>query len=290
VPVLDAAQVASARQAGMESADEVGMNSPAGDIFEQVPDDIDATLPPSSQLVPKKPLIIRFGKWIQPRTNRWIARSSRIPDIPVFKASDFAWTRKFEENWEVIRAEAAAALQDLESVPPLATISPDHRRIAPAGRWRSFFFYGYRYRDEKNCNICPRTAELVSRVPGLNSAFFSVLVPHTHLPPHTGVSKAFLTCHLGLQVPCESGKCRMRVVDEWLEWEEGKCLVFDDVFDHEVCNDSDKTRIVLLIQFKRPVGLIGWIVGNLFLEGVRRSRFVQDARRGLDRWREKLVA
>jgi len=258
-------------------------------IIDQLPDAIDAAVAPSSKLVPKKPLIMRFGKWIQPKTNRWIARSSRIPDVPVFRAEDFAWTREIEDNWEIIREEARAALSDIDSVPPLASISPDHRRIAPAGRWRAFFLVGYRYREETNCARCPRTAELVSRVPGLNSAFFSVLVPGTHLPPHTGVSKTFLTCHLGLQVPKDSAKCRMRVVDQWLEWREGKCTVFDDTFDHEVRNDSDETRIVLLIQFKRPVGPIGWLVGNAFLEGVRRSRFVQEARRGLSEWSARHV-
>jgi aspartyl/asparaginyl beta-hydroxylase (cupin superfamily) len=256
-----------------------------------IPDAIDATLPPSSKLIPKRPLLIRFGRWIQPKTNRWIARSSRIPDRPIYRSTEcrtlFPWVKLLEDNWEVIRDEAAAALQDLDEVPPLATISPDHRRIAPAGRWRSFFLIGYRYREEENCRACPRTAELVSKVRGLNSAFFSVLVPDTHLPAHTGVSKAFLTCHLGIQVPRESGQCRMRVVDEWVEWEEGKCLIFDDVYDHEVRNDSDETRIVLLVQFKRPVGPIGWIVGNLFLEGVRRSRFVQDARKGVQKWRDR---
>lgn len=250
-----------------------------------VPDAIDAHLPPSKKLVPKKPLLMRFGLWMQPKTNRWIARSSKVGDKPLFDSGTFPWVAKIEEHWEEIRAEAAMALSDLETVPPLASISPDHRRIAPAGRWRSFFLIGYKYRDEENCRTCPRTAELVSQVPGLNSAFFSVLVPNTHLPAHTGVSKAFLTCHLGIQVPRESEKCRMRVVDQWVEWQEGKCLVFDDVFNHEVRNDSDETRIVLLIQFRRPVGAIGWIVGGLFLEAVRRSRFVQDARRGLETWR-----
>lgn len=252
-----------------------------------IPADINATLPPSSALVPKKPLIMRFGKYMQPKTNRWIARSSRIGDKPVFDTRLFPWVADIEAHWEEIRAEAAIALEDLESIPPLASISPDHRRIAPAGRWRSFFLIGYGYREENNCRICPRTTELVSRIPGLNSAFFSVLVPGTHIPTHTGVTKAFLTCHLGIQVPRERDKCRMRVVDEWLSWEEGRALVFDDVFEHEVRNDSDETRIVLLIQFKRPVGLIGKIVGGLFLEGVRRSRFVQGARRGITEWSQR---
>ena len=90
--------------------------------------------------------------------------------------------------------------------------------------------------------------------------------------------KMFYALHL------DSANCRMRVIDEWVQWEEGKALIFDDVVNHEVRNDTDETRIVLLIQFKRPVGIVGKIVGGLFLEGVRRSRFVQDARRGIANW------
>jgi len=253
-----------------------------------IPDAIDSTLPPSTALVPRKPWLLRFGKWIQPITNRWIARSSRVGDKAVFDTSDlardFPWVAEIEAHWREIRDEATAVLQDLNAVPPLASISPDHRRIAPAGRWRSYFLIGYRYRDPANCAACPRTTELVSKIPGLNSAFFSILVPQTHIPPHTGVTKAFLTCHLGIQVPREADKCRMRVVDEWVGWQEGRALIFDDTFNHEVRNDTDETRIVLLIQVRRPVGPIGALVGGLFVEGVRRSRFVQDARRGIARW------
>lgn len=259
-------------------------NTPTGRAPVPIPDAIDATLPPSSKLVPRKPLIMRFGKWMQPKTNRWIANSAKLGDPAVYDTSMFPWIKELESHWATIREEAAAALQDLEKVPPLATISPDHRRIAPAGRWRSFFLIGYRYRDEANCAKCPKTTAIIERIPGLNSAFFSVLVPGTHIPPHTGVTKAFLTCHLGIQVPREREKCRMRVVDQYVHWSEGKAIVFDDCYDHEVLNDTDETRIVLLVQFKRPVGIIGKIVGNLFLEGVRRSRFVQDARKGIAQW------
>lgn len=254
----------------------------------KIPDAIDATLPPSSKLVPRKSWLLRFGKAMQPITNGWIANSSRVGDKPVFDPRDFPrdfpWVANIEAHWEEIRAEAAKVLQDLDTVPPLASISPDHRRIAPAGRWRSYFLIGYRYRDPANCAACPRTTELVSKIPGLNSAFFSILVPGTHIPPHTGVTKAFLTCHLGIQVPRDAENCRMRVVDEWVGWQDGKALIFDDTFNHEVRNDTDETRIILLIQVRRPVGMLGRIVGGLFVEGVRRSRFVQDARRGIAKW------
>jgi len=245
----------------------------------------DADPRPSSALVPKKPLLMRFGKWVQPRINALIARSSRVGDRPVYDTREFPWVARLEENWEVIEEEVAAVLGDLERIPPLATISPDHRRIAPPRKWRSFFLIGYRYRAEENCRRCPRTTELVSGIPGLNSAFFSILEPGTHIPLHTGVTKLIMTCHLGIRVPREADKCWMDVAGQVLNWQAGRAIVFDDTFIHEVRNDTAETRVVLLIQFRRPAGPLGRLVGSLFLEGVRRSRFVQDARRGVRDWK-----
>ncbi len=247
--------------------------------------DADPAARPSSKLVPPKSLAIRIGVWFQPRVNRIVGRASKVGDRPVHDTGDFPWIALLEANWATIRDEAAAALTDLDAVPPLAAISPDHRRIAPAGRWKSYFLHGYGYRIEENCRRCPATAALIGRVPGLNSAFFSILLPRTHIPVHTGVTKAIMTCHLGVQVPRDAARCRMRVTDLVVGWEEGRALVFDDTYEHEVLNDTDEPRIILLIQFRRPARLWGRILGRLFLGGVRRSRFVQDARRGLAAWR-----
>lgn len=35
-------------------------------------------------------------------------------------------------------------------------------------------------------------------------------------------------------------------------WEDGKVLVFDDSFEHEVWNHSDQVRIVLFMNFWHP--------------------------------------
>lgn len=241
---------------------------------------------PAKGLIPKLSLFMRFGKWAQPRVNAAVARSSRVGDPPFFDKALFPWVAELEANWETIRDEAAVVLQDLDKVPPLAAISPDHRRIAPAGRWRSFFLHGYGYALPENLARCPRTAELLAKVPGLNTALFSVLVPGTHIPAHTGVTKAILVCHLGLQVPKARERCQIRVGDQYRGWAEGEAFVFDDMYNHEVLNDTDETRVVLLVQFKRPVGPIGWLLGRAFLAGVRHSRFVQDARRGAREWAE----
>ena len=228
--------------------------------------------------------IFRVGKKLRHKVSALVARSSKVGDRPVLDAAAFPWIARLERHWPEICAELSAVLEHEEAIPPLADISPDHRRIAPRGKWKSFFLHGYGYRLEENLRRCPKTAAAVAEIPGLNSAFFSILAPGAHIPRHRGVTKALLTAHLGLVVPRKRERCRMQVADETVTWREGTTIVFDDTFHHEVWNDTSELRAVLLVQFRRPVGLIGRLVGSLFLFGIRRSRFVQDARAELGQW------
>ena len=228
--------------------------------------------------------IFRLGKKMRHRVSAVVARSSYVGDQPLYDPALFPWIAPLEAHAGEIMAELKAILDLRAAIPPLASISPDHRRIAPPGKWKSFFLKGYGYEVEDNIRRCPVTAELVSRIPGLNSAFFSILEPGTHIPRHRGVTKAIMTAHLGLIVPRARAACRMQVDNEIVHWEEGKALVFDDTFHHEVWNDSDELRAVLLLQFRRPVGPIGRLVGGAFLWGIKRSRFVQDARARMGQW------
>jgi aspartyl/asparaginyl beta-hydroxylase (cupin superfamily) len=230
---------------------------------------------------------MRAGRHLMPIVNRAVLRASLVGNAPLYDGGTFPWVAALEKAWPDIRDEATAVLADLNGVPPLADISPDHRDIAPAGKWRSFFLYGYGYREEINCRRCPRTTAALANIPGLNSAFFSVLVPRTHIPAHTGVSKAILTCHLGIRVPARAEACRMRVGDRTVSWRAGEALIFDDTVEHEVLNETDEVRVVLLIQFRRPVRRLGRWTSAAFLWAVRRTRFVQDARRGVKQWAEQ---
>ncbi|MGH9428988.1 MAG: aspartyl/asparaginyl beta-hydroxylase domain-containing protein, partial [Terriglobia bacterium] len=80
-------------------------------------------------------------------------------------------------------------------------------------------------------------------------AFFSLLAPGANIKPHCDGSNVLLTCHLGLKVP--SG-CGIRVGWESKSWEEGKCLIFNTSFEHEVWNRSHDSRYVLLLNFWHP--------------------------------------
>jgi len=236
-----------------------------------------------------RPFLIKYGKYLRGFFDRLIASSSLVPNDPVLDIRDFEWTALLRENWQAIRNEAIAAALERRPAPPLASISPDHRAIAPPDKWRSFFLWGYGYPIRENLELCPMTARMVEQIPGLNSAFFSILAPGTHIPAHRGVTKGLVTCHLGLIVP-RDGDVRIRVVDRVMRWSEGETLVFDDTYDHEVWNDTSGTRVVLLLQVRRPLRNPGRWVADIFLSVIRRSPFVQDARANLISWNAAMKA
>lgn len=62
-----------------------------------------------------------------------------------------------------------------------------------------------------------------------------------------------LRLHLALMVPEPRERCRIRIADQIHTWQEGRCLVFDDTYNHQVWNDTDGFRVVLFVDFERPL-------------------------------------
>lgn len=80
-------------------------------------------------------------------------------------------------------------------------------------------------------------------------ALVSAQRPRSKLPPHCSVDNVRIRCHLGLSIPSGAG---IRVGGETRTWEPGECLVFEDSFEHEVWNDSDERRVVLIVDLWHP--------------------------------------
>ena len=231
-----------------------------------------------------------FIKWIKRRRhglNRFLSRYSLVGDTPTYDIAYFPWLQPILAAVPEIRDEARTILQHTAAIPPFRDFAPGHERIAPsANDWRSFFFYGYGYPVAENLERCPIVAEAIKDVPGLVSAIYSVVGPGAHIRRHRGVSKAIMTAHIGLIVPREAEKCRMDIDGNIVVWSEGAVTVIDDTYEHEVWNDTDETRVLLLIQFRRPMRQPGRFVADLLVGFVRHSSFVQRARRNLAYWED----
>ena len=153
----------------------------------------------------------------------------------------FEFVPYLESNWLRIREEYLKLPEDV--------FEPWVQREMYGEGWSVYGFYAFGERIEPALAACPRTAQYLSQIPGLTTAGFSRMAPQTHIKSHIGWVKSVYRLHLGLVVP-ES--CRLRVGNEVRTWVEGECLVFDDTVEHEAWNDSNQSRVVLLLDFLRP--------------------------------------
>ncbi|MFQ5417060.1 MAG: aspartyl/asparaginyl beta-hydroxylase domain-containing protein [Myxococcota bacterium] len=228
--------------------------------------------------------ILRIGKASRPVFDGAIARFSAYPDAGYPDPSFFPWVPEIEAKTEVIQKELEVLLRDASRLPELRVLSPDHSRIADSGKWRAFFLMGYGHRAELGVRLCPETMAALEKVPRLESAFFSVLLPGMHIRRHRGPTKSLVVCHLGLRVPADSEKCVIAVDREKRPWVEGEVLIFDDTHKHEVWNDTDEMRVVLLMHVRRPLRFPGSLVGDFIFNAIRLSPFVKDGRRNVEKW------
>jgi len=230
--------------------------------------------------------IIQTGLSLLPGFDRLLMRFAVGKEQPVIPIAEFPWTKYVEGQTPVIRAEAERLLRKGVPLPSIREVSPDHDKIALDDKWRSFFLWGYGVRIEENLAKCPETAKILENIPGLLTAFYSVMQAGAHVPKHTGPTKAILTAHLGLIIPRKRENCHMQVATENLVWEEGKVFIFDDMFDHEVWNDTDEDRVILLLHLKRPLRFPGSLLRDLFFAVLRASPFVKDGVKNLERLRD----
>lgn len=182
-----------------------------------------------------------------------------LPQIAFYDTSDFAWVAQLEAALPAIREEATAALAAQAGIAPYVQADPTrpNRGHALLGdpRWSAFHFFEAGVPIPANADRCPATMAALRSAPlpfikGRSPmALYSILQPHTHIPPHWGMLNTRLICHLPLIVP---DNCRLRVGNHTRTVEEGKVLIFDDSIEHEAWNDSDEVRVILLFEIWRP--------------------------------------
>lgn len=227
--------------------------------------------------------VTRFFMGIVAGVERLNLRYAKLGNPPVYDNATFPWAAEIEKEWPVIRAELDHILLRQSELPTFQDISTDVKTISTDSRWKTFFLLGFGIKSEQNIHACPQTWRALQRIPGLKTAMFSIFEPGKHLPAHRGPYNGVLRLHLGLIVPEPADQIAIRVNDQICHWKEGKVLIFDDAYEHEAWNHTDKTRVVLFVDFvkplKFPANFINWLLMNLAV-------FTPFIREGLDNHKE----
>jgi aspartyl/asparaginyl beta-hydroxylase (cupin superfamily) len=230
----------------------------------------------------------RTGRRFIMATASLVSKQSLVPDRPVHDSRQFPSLATIEANWRLIDSELNQLLLDRERLPPFHKISPDQKYISKGDSWKAFILFGFGVPSSRNCARCPETTRLLRTVPGLRSAWFSILAPRYHIPAHRGITKTVLRAHLGLKIPDRAEDCFMRVGEATVTWQPGECVVFDDFYRHEVWNNTDQERVVLIFDFDRPMRPLGKMINAFLMWGIKRTAYFRNAERNLKDWDAKL--
>lgn len=113
-----------------------------------------------------------------------------------FRQRAVSWVEALEAQAPAIAAELDAVLATPGRLPAFHEISPDVATITQDHQWQTFVFLGYGMRAERNLARCPATAAALDGIPGLRTAFFSILAPGKQIPLHRGPYNGCCACIL----------------------------------------------------------------------------------------------
>nr|XP_041569848.1 aspartyl/asparaginyl beta-hydroxylase isoform X1 [Taeniopygia guttata] len=170
----------------------------------------------------------------------WTARETGYTEL----------VKSLEKNWKLIRDEGLAVMDKKQSL-----FLPEDENLREKGDWSQFTLWQQGRKNENACKSVPKTCALLERFPEATGCRrgqikYSIMHPGTHVWPHTGPTNCRLRMHLGLVIPKEG--CRIRCAQENREWEEGRVLIFDDSFEHEVWQDAESYRLIFIVDVWHP--------------------------------------
>jgi len=163
-----------------------------------------------------------------------------------------------EENFGTIRGELDAILAAGNTFRNLDEQTRNaETQFGPRGDdWLTAYMFRKGEAIQGVCAHAPKTCSLLASRPevsacrmGGSGAGFLRMAPGGRLKPHFGNAPR-LSVHLGLIVP--DGEIRMSVGYDSVRWQEGKVIVFDDTFIHQVVHNGVEPRYVMNVWMCHP--------------------------------------
>lgn len=176
---------------------------------------------------------------------------SAVPSRPFIDLQRFPELAQLRDNWQLIRDEALQ-LFDAGYIRAAGSYNDLGFNSFFKSGWKRFYLKWYDDFLPSARGLCPRTTELLARIPSVHAAMFAVLPPGAKLPSHRDPFAGSLRYHLGLVTP-NSERCRIVVDGELYYWRDGEAVMFDETFIHRAENQTDVQRLILFCDVERPL-------------------------------------
>ena len=234
--------------------------------------------------------IVRAFMAIVAAVERLNLKNSKVGNPAIYDNAVFPWAKQVEAEWHLIREELDKVLVRKDDLPGFHEISTDVMQTSSDKGWKTFMLAGYGVTSERNIAACPETWRICQRIPGLLTVMFSILEPGKHLSPHRGPYNGVLRLHLGLIVPEPRSELGIRVGSDVYRWREGEAVIFDDAYEHEAWNRTPHTRVVLFVDFIKPLRQPAKFLNWLLLKLAIFTPFIREGTENQKKWEQKFYA
>lgn len=181
--------------------------------------------------------------------NMFMTGFSKLPNTPFFDLKDFPELQPLQDNWEIIREEALQLNTQIKAAE--SNNDAGFNTFFKRG-WKRFYLKWYKETHPSAQQLCPKTVEILEKIPSVKAAMFAELPAGSYLGKHRDPYAGSVRYHLGLSTP-NSPECFIEVDNERHSWRDGEATLFDETYVHWAQNKTDQTRIILFCDIERPM-------------------------------------
>jgi beta-hydroxylase len=184
---------------------------------------------------------------------------SAVRAKPYADVKQFPELQQVTSQWQMIRDEALKLFDEGYIRAASAYNDIGFNTFFRRG-WKRFYLKWYADFLPSAATLCPKTTELLAKIPSINAAMFTLLPPGSRLGAHRDPFAGSLRYHLGLVTP-NSPECHIIVDGEKYYWKDGEAVMFDETYIHHAENRTDVTRVILFCDIERPLSnpVLRWL-------------------------------
>lgn len=221
----------------------------------------------------------RLLNYVIPRIENAI---KKFDQTEVYSNDQFKWVGFLESHWEEIRDEFVEFHRTEDLIPSFHEVSPIQEWMTNDDKWKMLVLFAFGKKVSKTAGKFPRTMSHLRKVPGVKAAMFSIFEPSKHVQLHHGNVKMILRYQLGLIVPEPYKKCKININGSDYHWQNGHSLLWDNTVPHEVWNESEGTRVVLMLDVMRQLPFPLNLLNKMAYKLICRSDKIKNALVNLD--------
>ena len=185
------------------------------------------------------------GMWGNPLQRPVSKYVPGLTSLPWHDKNKYPFIARLESGHQDIKDELLSNLKERRYL-----FTEEAENLHVGGDWTELRLKSSGLGFLKHTEFFPKTMRHIENCgQDFTSIKFSAIQPGTHIRTHTGPTNERLRVHLTL---IHNGGARIRVGTEWHTWKEGKAIIFDDSWEHEVIHTGDSIRAVLILDIWHP--------------------------------------